>query len=507
MSTKEQMIAQQLAGAVNVKNIWSGIMRNVKEFGAKGDGVSNDTAAFQSAIDATNSEGRKAILVPHGAYFVTALTNADQVIFFGDNASFVGGYIGVITQIGYAPSVAAVDTPKYHKFGGQLSKLKASLANPLEQITGIVFIGDSITWGRTLTDNAAFDPRDGTLSDARDNFLSSSFVNLFKRYIGSNYAFNAAPVLSNWPASPSGQSAAEYTVEHILYPYQGDFNLTTTGTSTSVTEAFTPASITGAQLQLSAASSGTGEHTVIFTFTGDSFTFSFGATVDALDYELFVNGVSQGVFSATPGVDGVVAGNDNRREHTFGYVRNKTIEIKTVQAGYVGTGKLRVEGVIINKKIRITNQGIIGATTASYKTNNLAGNTSGDGEAVGPQDNYVLCQLGTNDRITSSTKPKGSNAFKNTFKKLLDVVTPLSDVILMCANPVENEDTSIYSFNMQRARDVVYRTAKENSLDMIDNYAVFNGLDLNIVTADGMHPNSIGHEAIFNNIINSLEMA
>lgn len=395
--------------------------------------------------------------------------------------------------------------PKRHIFGGQLASLKESLANPLEQITGIVFIGDSITWGRTLPENAPTDPRDGTLSDPRDYFASPSYVNEFKRYIGSQYAFNALPVLSNWPASPSGEAIAEYMIQHILYPKGGDFSYSVTGTATTVVESSTPSSITGFQYRLDAASTGTGVHVISFPFTGDRFTLSFGATTDALNYELFVDGVSQGIFSTTPGVDGVVTGNDNRREHVFNYVRNKTIRIETRQAGYVGTGKLRLEGIIVNKKIRITNQGINGATSFSYRNNNLAGNTFGDGEAVGPQDNYVFVQIGTNDRIIRTDTPKGSNTYKGNLKSLLDKITPLAKVILMCANPAVNESPTTYSFNMERVRDVVYRTAKENSLDMIDNHAIFNGVDMNLVTADGLHPNELGFRIMVRNIINSLE--
>lgn len=44
---------------------------SVKDFGATGDGTTNDTASFQSAIDALSSEGGT-ILVPFGTYNVTA---------------------------------------------------------------------------------------------------------------------------------------------------------------------------------------------------------------------------------------------------------------------------------------------------------------------------------------------------------------------------------------------------------------------------------------------------
>lgn len=81
-------------GGVNITNV-----RNL-EFGAIGDGTTNDTVAVQLAIDTAIAAGARSIYFPNGTYYVTALTGDDQVIFFGDNASFVGGYLGTIKQFG-----------------------------------------------------------------------------------------------------------------------------------------------------------------------------------------------------------------------------------------------------------------------------------------------------------------------------------------------------------------------------------------------------------------------
>lgn len=97
---------------------------------------------------------------------------------------------------------------RFHAFGGQLARLKESLMKP--GLTGICFIGDSITWGTGTRQGPNPNPRRGTLADPRDNFASESYVNNFKRYIGQTYAAGAEPVLSNWPSSPSGQSVVEY---------------------------------------------------------------------------------------------------------------------------------------------------------------------------------------------------------------------------------------------------------------------------------------------------------
>jgi len=47
------------------------LVLNVKDFGAKGDGVADDTAAFQAAIDYANGLGGGLINIPHGNYRFT----------------------------------------------------------------------------------------------------------------------------------------------------------------------------------------------------------------------------------------------------------------------------------------------------------------------------------------------------------------------------------------------------------------------------------------------------
>lgn len=58
---------------------------NVKDFGAKGDGVANDTTAIQAAITAVASGGR--VVFPPGNYLVSPMTisNVSNVTFEGDN--------------------------------------------------------------------------------------------------------------------------------------------------------------------------------------------------------------------------------------------------------------------------------------------------------------------------------------------------------------------------------------------------------------------------------------
>jgi lysophospholipase L1-like esterase len=402
----------------------------------------------------------------------------------------------------YSPS------PAFKKYGGQLDKLANELSNPLCQYLGIVFIGDSITWGRNLPDNAVYDPRDGTLSDPRDIYASGSFVNNFKRFIGSEYFENVSPTLSNFPASTSGEAIAEFNKSYVLYP-NGDpfFSYRAVGTSLSLTEVkSTAVASTGYQLQLADGNgSGTSYHEISFTFTGTTFDFLYGCvSSNACDYELFVDGVSQGIFKTDASNGGVELTNDNVRTHTFNYIHNKVITIRSNRVAYpTSTRVLRITAIRINKKVRITNQGINGSSTNKYYLYNLLGNY-GDGVAVQSNDQFVFVMLGTNDRVITDTTPHGISGFKRNLKPLLDNLTSISDIILMCSLPAVNESSLTYSFTMGQCRDTLLLEAKSRSLDFIDNYSIFNNLDLTGVTTDGLHPNLIGHAIISRNIITSM---
>ena len=398
--------------------------------------------------------------------------------------------------------------PKRYVFGGQLEKLKYALSNPLEQYMSIVFVGDSITWGMTLPENPANynTGRDGTLSDIRDVYASSSYVNLIKKYIGSRYFFNASAVLSNWSASPGGQSIVEFSRAHTLFPFQGDFiNDYVEPINNPPIVSVNTFSTSGAQLSLNVGSAQSGHHRLAFTFTGKEFTLFYASIPNSMKYELFVDGVSQGVFDTAPGVDGNVDGYNNQRNHSFDYVKNKLIEIKTVRGTASGIQTLKIDGIQFNKKVRISNQGIIGTNSLVYKTRNLEGNTSGDGNAIGADDRYIFVQLGTNDRIITSGQPKGAHEFKKNLTALIDSISSGRDLILMAANPAANESPASFSFNMQDVRNTVYQVAKSKNIDFIDNYSIYGDVSTTVYTADGLHPNADGHLVMARNIINALE--
>lgn len=157
------------------------------------------------------------------------------------------------------------------------------------------------------------------------------------------------------------------------------------------------------------------------------------------------------------------------------------------------------------KRVRISNQGINGASTYSYKTRNLV---AGIAENYAPmdKDGFVFVQLGANDRGMFPVNPKNGAELAD---RIVDIVRSLSrshEVILMCPNPAVPEPENVYRFKMAEVRDAIRAAAKRCNVDCIDNFAAFPE-DPSGLLLDGLHPNVAGHLLMSNNIKHALVSA
>ena len=98
----------RLKGTYNQNPLLTNEFLNVKQFGAKGDGVSNDTAAITAADVAARAVGR-ALYFPGGIYMATQLTVYTSSWWFGDgrNNSVLSQIIGSNIDFIYGNNSAA----------------------------------------------------------------------------------------------------------------------------------------------------------------------------------------------------------------------------------------------------------------------------------------------------------------------------------------------------------------------------------------------------------------
>lgn len=501
-----------LRNAINMVPQW---------WGAIGDGITDDTAAFTAMETACPGT---VVDLGNTTYSVTNIPILEDYRnghFFNSTANS--------TQV--VDSGFDLPAPCFHPYGGQLRLLKEYLGDPLQQIVSIILIGDSITWGSTTPQSANVNypsAHTGILSDSRDNEYSPSWANELRRYIGREYANGNTSTVSsrvyNWAAAGSnGNCITEYTTNQVLYPVAnvantGPFIFSSNGASVTgpVDLPITGVAYSGYQMRYGETNgAGTSNVSVSFgPFTGNTFNIIYAA-VDSgyMDYTVFANGVNIAAntfASAALGGDvGVVdITNHNKRVHTFTYVRNSSIEIRSRRPNASNTRYLRINAIEVPKKIRITNQGISGSAARVYLNNCLSG-AFAPPRAIGIEDNFVFMMLGTNDRIIVSTNPNGVSGFSKSLQPLVNDIKANSHLIMMCAQPVLTQNSAIYSFSMQECRDTLMKVARHNSCDFIDNYAVFprDKTSFNLWTAGGLHPNVRGHYRIYRNIVGALEQS
>ncbi|MGR3991669.1 hypothetical protein FW789_04230 [Pseudomonas sp. 1121_17] len=403
-------------------------------------------------------------------------------------------------------SSSGANHPSFSPYGGQLSKLKSSLQDPLVQFVGVVGVGDSIMWGRTLPGNAPVSPRTPRLDTPRDWSATPSFWNKFRAYVGETYMPGADPVVSNWQASPSGESTVTYTRTIQVFPEGGAFQVNSTGSGHSVSVSDRDDSVTGKTYTLTDLSGeGSGPQSIRFKFTGEQFSVLYrrASAIAFNNYDLLVDGRLIGTFS-TRATGRAAPGTVARRTHAFDYVRDKEVEIRTNSKGLAGRRSLEIDGLEIPKTVRFTNQGVIGQTARTYNLYNLSGRYGPS--AITERDQFIIAQFGTNDRGEKAASPDGSR-FHASLQSLVDELKPRGNVILMSAGPVleGSKADAMAVMTMKVVRGMVDQVAKANQVDFIDNLSPFDEVETASVIDGFAHPNEAGHSIMAKNIIDAIE--
>jgi hypothetical protein len=205
---------------------------SVKDFGAVGDGTTNDTTAVQTAVNAVGAGG--AVYFPKGSYFVTSLTGATNILFFGSGASFTGGFTRKIGQVG---SITGDDQRQYDFMGCAIRSDSGSFAfinDAFHQETGLSSVTqpDSTTVRVNYNKTAS---KVGTFVVGADDALAEygvvaggdvglSYANI-KAAAPINFSVNGAGTVTTtslWSGSITASVASN--VLTITHPTIGDTN-------------------------------------------------------------------------------------------------------------------------------------------------------------------------------------------------------------------------------------------------------------------------------------------
>ena len=387
-----------------------------------------------------------------------------------------------------------LDAMTYRVFGG-LSVIQAqrpknidavadlydAITNPLRD-SHIGHIGDSIDWGVGATGIASIDPRSHQLSDARNNFTSRTWVNLFRK----------------WTAELSCHAKNEVVTQATgLSTYYNAVNV-------EVQDAwkdFTPADISSGLLtQTKAETIRTfGANHCIDILAGRSVSFQFSGPAISLVYATLQNLTASiyidGVLNASVVTDGTVTPTFGTRLDISGLT--DAIHTMRIECAASAGSPLRLQYLVRNKRHSVMNSGLIGTNTAEW----LPGGTLLVPEALPSNVTHVLIKLGTNDR-GMATGPGYMAGAQGTFVNLNAIVNSLRSTypgvrIILIAPPYAPTD-SAYGSSDEIAR-AVRRAARVLECGFIDLYSPTLELEMQGETwlSDGLHPNDYGYRTMF----------
>ena len=157
----------------------------------------------------------------------------------------------------------------------------------------------------------------------------------------------------------------------------------------------------------------------------------------------------------------------------------------------------------IDGEIEVINWGISGKTT-QYILEHVE-------QLVEDDDDLIILQIGTNDR-------RVEESWQETYSKLVQIIdyvryTRGKDIILMSANPTPPTNptpSTDTNFNMFHVNLAIKKAVNERNMAHISNYDAFlkymeyTGRSISELLADGLHPNDLGYDIMFQNIVRSL---
>ena len=383
-----------------------------------------------------------------------------------------------------------------------LKELKADLENPLKSVK-IRFLGDSITWGSGSTGISETEPRAHSLTDPRNNLDSPSYVNNFRKWVGTNYLDTATLQAVNRPdGTPSGVGYFEKEV--VINPFDENSGVKFTSVKNGIEAkkkdlALRSTSPVNSLLPNFLNITPDSNMDIEFDITGDNFILVYAG--QSIGSDPFVDVYLDGELHTSLDISRPF-GWSKEHDVAFSYGEHH-VRLRLRDAT---DNTLRFEGLKHRKRIQVENDGISGTWSGEWLPN------SGKDlfTSVKPDDDYVFIQLGANDRGIDSN-PANAHKTKDNLRVLAKAyLNQGKKVILMssqCASRTVETGRGV-NYHQGEIALVINELANELGIPYINNFAVtakYKALGrIDEVTTDGLHPNDSGHFIIFDNIANQI---
>lgn len=374
---------------------------------------------------------------------------------------------------------------------GALTLLAQALRDPMHSVW-LNCPGDSTTWGTGATGTSTSEPRNHALADARDNLTSNSWVNLLRKNFGAVYSEGAV--------IPDAPGSGYYSKRHALDPTHGDprFRFVNAQTkrvvpTSSLSFGTSSGAMFGKYLDCQATT------WPEFDIVGDNITIVHAGFISTDPAQAEVAVVDANTETELGRFSWHTTAVTWSKESTVTFPHGKyRIQLRDTSIDK----RFRYEGVKVDHKIRVANNGIIGTWTGEWlPTGSLLPG------AIQAQDEFIHVMLSTNDRGTAT----GPQNWSRTKENLRAIVLHLRDVlgkkvILVAANAAANDQdypaNATYKYSQQDCSRVIRELATELAVDFVDHYrptkqALVDGLS---VLTDGLHPNDAGYRMMFENI-------
>jgi hypothetical protein len=194
---------------------------NVKDFGAKGDGVTDDTAAIQAAINTSNLAGGGLVIIPDGNYSFSQITPKSNVTLDG-TGTLLQTQVST-SQAGISKAAGAGSLLNFHirnlKFDGR------RVANPGYQYNAIISI--ELGSGETLN---GFTVTNCSMQDAQDHFIR--FIATDVSASGSNISVTRCKFITNPDKRSLGGVSGVVSMDAVRFEQTWDYSSAGNGYST-----------------------------------------------------------------------------------------------------------------------------------------------------------------------------------------------------------------------------------------------------------------------------------